>query len=711
MPFIDTPETNALKSKVEKILSEIPDFTDENKNLKINVIKDYADNGNAKLLEPLLKNAQTKKAFFTPILDSLVFNTAIFKEFLEYSSACNSYSKYLGQKIGLYMGDSSLLDRNEVVLNFPFKDCVLEGGQRKEDGLDTYYEYNDKKGEYEEKQSKRREVFYNEVLAQDEIDSLFSPKAFCNTKRYEKSSHSELVSESTCTKLNRDAELNKKRGLAEDTITDNLIIKGNNLLALHSLKKEFAGKVKLIYIDVPYNTGSDSFSYNDNFNHSSWLTFMKNRLEIARDLLRDDGCIFVQCDDNEQAYLKVLMDEIFVRENKLSTITVKVKAPAGVGQESFLFDVNEYILVFAKNINLVDVNIIKEQSDLQNNTYTQYKKIIHNIADGKYVKKLHSEKVGDIELLEHNLFEVKNIDKENLNESFYSNNIDKIFRTTNPQGGLLNKLLPHIPKKGLFSITYKPTKGKKKEDKITYYFLDGSLILWLSDSAILENGKIKKLNKMTNSWTDNFFQGISNEGGVTLLGGKKPEFLIKRILDLSTSDSDIILDYHLGSGTTAAVAHKMNRQYIGIEQLDYGENDSVVRLQNVINGDQTGISKSVNWQGGGSFVYLELAKKNETALEQISACKSLEELTELFDELCSKYFLHYNVRVKEFRKEIESERFKQLNLKQQKEMFSRMLDLNQLYVNTDDRHDKNTGLTEDDIAITEDFYQLEKDGE
>ena len=193
--------------------------------------------------------------------------------------------------------------------------------------------------------------------------------------------------------------------------------------------------------------------------------------------------------------------------------------------------------------------------------------------------------------------------------------------------------------------------------------------------------------------------------------GQKPEALIERILSIGTSESDIVLDYHLGSGTTAAVAHKMNRQYIGIEQLDYGENDSVVRLQNVINGDQTGISKSVNWQGGGSFVYLELAKKNETALEQISACKSLEELTELFDKLCSKYFLHYNVRVKEFRKEIESERFKQLNLKQQKEMFSRMLDLNQLYVNTDDRHDKNTGLTEDDIAITEDFYQLAKDGE
>lgn len=150
----------------------------------------------------------------------------------------------------------------------------------------------------------------------------------------------------------------------------------------------------------------------------------------------------------------------------------------------------------------------------------------------------------------------------------------------------------------------------------------------------------------------------------------------------------------------------MNRQFIICEQIDKHVDISLRRLQKVEEGEQSGISKRNNWQGGGSFVYLELAKKNETALEQISACKSLEELTELFDELCSKYFLHYNVRVKEFRKEIESERFRQLSLKQQKEMFSRMLDLNQLYVNTDDRHDKNTGLTENDIAITEDFYQL-----
>ena len=239
----------------------------------------------------------------------------------------------------------------------------------------------------------------------------------------------------------------------------------------------------------------------------------------------------------------------------------------------------------------------------------------------------------------------------------------------------------------------------------TYLYNGGAIAYYSSKLQIIDNEKcVTEL--LSDFWNHISWAGIAKEGGVKLKNGKKPEKLLKQILEIASNVNDIVLDYHLGSGTTAAVAHKMNRQYIGIEQLDYGENDSVVRLQNVINGDQTGISKSVNWQGGGSFVYLELAKKNETALEQISACNSLEELTELFDELCSKYFLHYNVRVKEFRKEIESERFRQLNLKQQKEMFSRMLDLNQLYVNTDDRHDKNTGLTNDDITITEDFYQL-----
>lgn len=656
------PETNALKSEVEKILSEVPDFVDENKALKINIIKDYAERGDVKLLEPLLKNQRTKRAFFKPVLDSFVFNSLHFKEFLEYSSACNSYSKYLGQKIGLYMGDSSLLDRNEVVLNFPFKDCVLEGGQRKEDGLDSYFEYDEKKGEYAEKQSKRREVFYNEVLAQDEIDSLFSSKAFCNAKRYEKGK------ESSCIKLNRDAELNKKRGLSEDTITDNLIIKGNNLLALHSLKKEFAGKIKLIYIDPPYNTGNDGFAYNDNFNHSSWLTFMKNRLEIARELLREDGAIFVQCDDNEQAYLKVLMDEIFGRENFIGCVVWKRKRGRD-NSARWLSRTHEYFLIFAKTKENLNFNLV----ELDDTTKKAYKNPDNDPRGNWRLLACWARGTqGGVE-----------------------------YEFTSKSGIYFSKRLWLFSKANLEKMDNENRLVIKGDNIYRKLFLTentGQVVETIWDN-------IEETSNAANAADE-----IKVLFGSIIFSTPKPELFIKRILEIASNSSDIILDYHLGSGTTAAVAHKMNRQYIGVEQMDYIKTVSVERLKKVIEGEQGGISKSVNWQGGGSFVYLELAKKNEKALEQISSCKSLEELVQLFDELCTKYFLHYNVRIKEFRKEIETERFKQLNLKLQKEMFCRMLDLNQLYVNADDRHDKNTGLSKNDIAITEDFYQLKKDG-
>lgn len=683
MPFIDTPETNALKSKVEKLLSEIPDFTDENKNLKINVIKDYADNGNIKLLEPLLKNPQTKKAFFTPILDSFVFNTAKFKEFLEYSSACNSYSKYLGQKIGLYMGDSSLLDRNEVVLNFPFKDCVLEGGQRKEDGLDTYYEYDDKKGEYEKKQSKRREVFYNEVLAQDEIDSLFSPKAFCNAKRYEKGKVEK------CIKVNRDAELNTKRGLPEDTITDNLIIKGNNLLALHSLKKEFAGKVKLIYIDPPYNTRNptaDTFIYNNNFKDSTWLTFMRNRLEIGKKLLSKDGCLIIAIDENEHSYLGVLLHELFDTEYEIHNITI-VHNPRGVQGTNFSYtNESAYFVIPKGKKSIVDRKIAPDEIEWSNlrNWGTESER-----TDAK------------------NCFYPIRVDKTTLNIIGFG---DVSPDDYHPNGTNVMKgkeiLVYPVDSKG---VERKWRYAKQSVESIKH------LLRAREKSGVIDIEIGKDFGQYKTVWANPMYD--ANEYGTKIVKDLVPNcpFSFPKSLwnvydclySVVGKDKEaIILDFFGGSGTTAHAVEELNkndngkRQFILCEQMDYINTVTVPRVAEVQKRNE-----------GGSFVYLELAKKNETALEQISDCKSLEELTELFDELCSKYFLHYNVRVKEFRKEIESERFKQLSLKQQKEMFSRMLDLNQLYVNTDDRHDKNTGLTEDDIAITEDFYQLAKDGE
>ena len=696
-------QTNALYSKIEKLLKSIPDFITEENELRYNKIKEMAENGNPILLEPILNNAEMKKAFFKPILDSFIFKTKEFKEFLDYSSSYNSYSQYLGKKIGLYCGDVALIDRNEVVLNFPYKDCVLEGGQRKEDGLDTYFEYDEKKKDYVEKTDKRREVFFNEILAKDEIDSLFAPKAFCNVKQYTDKGIK------TCTTFNRDAEVNKKRGLSEDTITDNLIIKGNNLLALHSLKKEFEGKIKLIYIDVPFNTGKDEFKYNDKFNHSSWLTFIKNRLEIAKELLKQEGIFMLHVGNEECSYVQVLLDSVFGRNCYLNHITMTTNAPSGFKATSGkIFSTSNHIFIYSKTEG-IDLNkmFIKKGVD------RAYNQILLNpsVSPTKWKFKNYyddfAKENGFKSFKEMN----KQLDDDDIDIKLYKYmdlHKEVIFRTAAISGGALEKRRETVNKsKDERDIVHL----HPNDDIENFYILNGGMIVFWKNTYRIIDGKNVPSMALTDVWTDIGFTGIANEGNVTLKNGKKPEKLIKRILELATQRMDIVLDYHLGSGTTAAVAHKMNRQYIGVEQLDYGENDSVVRLQNVINGDTTGISKSVNWTEGGSFVYLELAEKNEKAMRLISACKNLEELISIFDTLCKKYFLHYNVRVNTFINETcKEEEFKKLSLKRQKEIFMRMIDLNQLYINLNDRHDKDSGLSKDDITATESFYNI-KEGE
>ncbi len=238
------------------------------------------------------KNANDyKNAFFKTIANSLVFNQKALLECLT-KELEDSFTRF-ENKIGLYLQgrpkDRPIKSSELVVLNFPFKDNVLLGNAK-------------------DNSTKSKELFYHEVLHKKEIDTLLHKKALC---RFEMHGEGDLES------------------ALKDKNT-NYLIKGNNLIALHSLKKKFAKQVKCIYIDPPYNTGNDSFNYNDNFNHSSWLVFMKNRLEVAREFLSDDGVIFVQCDDNEQAYLKVLMDEIFLRENFVNCIAILSSTPSGV---------------------------------------------------------------------------------------------------------------------------------------------------------------------------------------------------------------------------------------------------------------------------------------------------------------------------------------------------------------------------------------------
>src|SRR5690554_5271653 len=257
-----------LYKTLESQLKKEPNYVSDNGELKKWVVIDKAQNFDEELIALLLEDKTVKDYFFKEIAGVTVFNQALFVQFLEQKNYLNDSYTQFKNKVGLTIDGKYLKQRNEVALVWPFKDCVLEGGQSREE-------------------DKREEIFFNEILAQDEITQLLEPKVLTNAKTFDKDGEHDFKD------FTRDAELNKKRGLPEDTITDNLIIKGNNLLALHTLKKEFAGKVKLIYIDPPYNTGNDSFQYNDSFNESTWLTFMKNRLEIARDLLRDDGIIAI----------------------------------------------------------------------------------------------------------------------------------------------------------------------------------------------------------------------------------------------------------------------------------------------------------------------------------------------------------------------------------------------------------------------------------
>lgn len=253
-------------------------------------------------------------------------------------------------------------------------------------------------------------------------------------------------------------------------------------------------------------------------------------------------------------------------------------------------------------------------------------------------------------------------------------------------------------------IKYKDTEGN------TQYALNGSRIAFLSSSVHLIDGEEKLAQLLGDLWTDIDFQNTQNEGGqgVSFPTGKKPEKLLQRIIEMATERGDLVLDFFMGSATTQAVAMKLGRQFIGIEQMDYIENISLKRMNNVINGEQGGISKSIKWQGGGEFIYCELAKWNEQAKEEINKCENLENLKDLFSDLCEKYFLNYNFNVNEFtEKVINKEEFINLSLEEQKSMFITMLDLNQLYIQRTEIEDHKYGVNKKDQQITALFYEGE----
>lgn len=691
-------EVKKFKDKVHNVLKKENRLWNEEKTeLNQTLLLDILENFNEKNLElyesiisSFLEDEALKSKFFLKVKDVFVFKTSDFKFFMEENKVYNSFTQYKN-RIGLTDGKRFLKDSADVVLNFPYKDCILEGGQSSEEGLDTYFEYEEEKTKtinkqkviepagYKEKQSKRSEIFFNQILAKDEIDRLFDKKALINWKRFT---------------TDGEVSVNEIKRDEDGTIKENLIIKGNNLLALHSLKFQFKGKIKLIYIDPPYNTGGDSFKYNDRFNHSTWLTFMKNRLEVAKSFLKNDGLIFVQCDFNEDSYLKVLMDELFGENLYITTITVKSNSISGnktQHKDKTILKNKDSILVY-KNTEKIKLNpqyVEKKEWD------THYNSILNQEENGDYtIKKLKDVLIENGIIDEKYVINSNSIKKSNFYDFIFRNR-EFIFRGVNSIPQDLEKL----SLKNKDKIVY----IEKENDKM--FAFNGTRLSLLSKVFKNIDGEIKMAQLLGDLWTDIDFQNTQNEGNVSLTNGKKPEYLLKRIIELTTDENDIIMDFHLGSGTTCAVAHKLNRQYIGIEQLNYNENDSLVRLQSVINGDETGISKIINWNGGGEFVYCELAPYNEKAKEEINKCNTLDELEKIFDTLYDKYFLNYNLKVKEFKEKVmKEENFKALTLEQQKEMFLTMLDLNQMYVQYSEMKDNKYGIDKVSQELTNKFY-------
>jgi adenine-specific DNA-methyltransferase len=649
-----------LYETLEVALKKEPNYVTDNGELKKWVVINKAQNYDAELIGLLLDDKELKAKFFLEIKGVLVFNQSLFVQFLEQKNYLNDSYTIYKNKVGLNIDGRYLKQLNEVALVWPFKDCVLEGGQSREE-------------------DKREEIFFNEILAQDEINQLLEPKVLTNAKRYT------AKGEKPLDKFNRN-----EQGI----ITENLILKGNNLLALHTLKEEFTGNVKLIYIDPPYNTEGDSFKYNDKFTHSSWLTFIKNRIEVAKKLLKDDGVIFIQVGDEEVHYLKVLTDDIFGRENFINTVARVAKTASNKGTH-FAPSI-DFILCYSKN------------------------------------KLLLKEFYGEVD---ESLYKKTEIEGKNKGQKYrddialYQSSLDPLRGCVNqryfikaPDGSLLippGNAMPTEIKEGAFIPP--PTK----EDKVwrwsfdTYFKKKDLLVFKETKTSPLlnEKGEKAKYNIYTKSYLfereetgtkpRNYLDQFINRKGADYIkkldiefNYSKPVELIEYLISIvNTEKTDIVLDFFAGSGTTAEAVLRVNssdegkRQFILCEQMDYIETVTVPRVCKVMENNKE-----------GEFVYLELKKYNQIFVEQIESVKDTKALLKIWEEMKTKSFLNYNVDLQ--KQEAHIEGFKALTLAEQKQHLVELLDKNQLYVNLSSLNDKDFAVSAEEKKATKEFYQM-----
>ena len=596
------------------------------------------------LIALLISNKTIKKQFFKKAGESLVFDKVVFQSFVSNKEFLpDSYTAFKN-KVGLTANREYLTESKEVLLSWPYKDCVLEGGQTKED-------------------QKNDEVFWNETLAPDEIDRLLEPKVLTNFKKY---------------------DAKGEQVVKDISIADNLVIKGNNLLTLHSLKKQYTGMIKLIYIDPPYNTGNDGFGYNDSFNHSSWLTFMKNRLEASRELLSHDGVIFVSCDDNEQAYLKVLMDEIFGRDNFIANIVAQTN-PRGRTLDKFLAKTFEYILVYTlkpgfqslfeipksdkalKDYDKEDKNGQYRELELRNRNPVFNRENRPNLFYPIYI----DPKTDKVSLKRTKQYSQEALPQNSkMEDGCWTWGQEKVNKN-------LHLLVGRKVSTGNWRIyrkDYIPEKGAYTKEKS----------LWLDKNINHENGK-EELGKLF---------------GTTPFSFPKSVDLIKKCLRIGTQHDQehIVLDFHAGSGTTAQATIELNqedggnRKYILCEQMDYINDVTVSRVQKIIKQEEI----------DSCFTYCELKELNESLIVKIRNASTKKDMRLLWNAVNECDFLKYETSDSLDKESFQE--FEKLTRDEQKQVLISILDKNQIYVNYSDINDEDYKVSKEDKALNEKFY-------
>ena len=619
-----------INEAIKQILEQFGDKYYIGEGLNKNKVIQDLDTYDKDLLEAFISNETLKSNFTIDVAGNIIMQTNKLMELFEADEYWqDSYTKY-SKKIGLTAGKKYIDESLDIVLDFPYKDTVLKASMSKEDT--------------DKDDLRPNEPFLNEVLAKEEIDVLLDKKILVNTKKYSN---------------------NGEREVDNFSEKDNLIMKGNNLLALHTLKNKFAGKVKLIYIDPPYNTGGDSFHYNDKFNHSTWLTFMKNRLEIACELLSNDGSLWINIDDDEAHYLKVLIDLVFGRENFLGNIIWKKKY-SPQNDAKYFSDMHDHILVFAKNKEQFKINGLPRNSEM----------------DSRYTNRDNDPR---------GVWKAADLSVRRITEK------DR-YPITTPSGRVV------YPPEGRSWVLSKENFQKHLEDNRIWFGENGNNVpsvkkflnevkdtvtpqtIWDYSEVGHNQEAIQNLNKLFNE---------------SIFTTPKPERLLQRIIHIGSNEKDLVLDFFMGSATTQAVAHKMNRQYIGIEQMDYINKVSVPRLQKVIDGEQGGISEDVDWQGGGSFVYVELMEKNRGFLKSIQDAETQTDLQKVLTFMLEEAEIDFRIDLEKV-----TDTLHELSLNDQKKTLIKILDKNQLYYNYSEIDDENVRdlINDHDYAFNKSFY-------